>query len=47
MSDMQLRLREEYDVENAQTELNLSLDGRVLTYGLLENLCEAEMEIWG
>ena len=49
MSEMQLRLREEQDVENAKTESRLfvSLDKDVLTYGGFEDLCCMDSEIYG
>ena len=47
LSEMQERLREEYDAENTNIGLDLSIDGVVYSYGLLEQLCMMEMEIWG
>ena len=47
LSIMQLRLREEYDVENCgDNDLELSMENIIL-YGVLEDLCMIEMEIWG
>ena len=45
LSEMQERLREEYDRMNCQ--VSLSLDERTYTYGLIEDVCMMEMEIWG
>ena len=45
LSEMQERLREEYDMMNCQVPL--SLDGTMLSYETYENLCMMEMEIWG
>ena len=47
LSEMQERLREEYDKMNCQVGLSLSLDERTYTYGIWEELCVMEMEIWG
>ena len=47
LSEMQERLREEYDRMNCQVGLSLSLDGTMLSYETYENLCMIEMEIWG
>ena len=45
LSEMQERLREEYDRMNCQ--VSLSLDGTMLSYGTWEELCMMEMEFWG
>ena len=47
LSEMQERLREEYDKMNCQVGLSLSMDERTYSYGLIEDLCMMEMEIWG
>ena len=47
LSNMQLRLREEYDVENCgNNDLELSMED-IIFYGTFEDLCMMEMEIWG
>lgn len=47
LSEMQLRLREEYDVENCgNNDLELSMEN-IIFYGTFEDLCMMEMEIWG
>ena len=47
LSIMQLRLREEYDIENCgNNDLELSMEN-IIFYGTFEDLCMMEMEIWG
>ena len=47
LSNMQVRLREEYDVEDCgNNDLELSMENIIL-YGTFEDLCMIEMEIWG
>ena len=47
LSNMQLRLREECDVEDyGNNDLELSMEN-IIFYGTLEDLCMIEMEIWG
>lgn len=45
LSNMQLRLREECDVEDC-AELEISTDN-IIYYGTFEDLCMMEMEICG
>ena len=46
LSNMQLRLREECDVEDCgNNDLELSMENIIL-YGTFEDLCMMEMEIW-
>ena len=45
LSNMQVRLREECDVEDCG-KLEISTDN-IIYYGTFEDLCMIEMEIWG
>ena len=45
LSNMQVRLREECDVEDCR-KLEISTDS-IIYYGTFEDLCMMEMEIWG
>ena len=45
LSNMQVRLRKEYDVEDCG-KLEISTDN-IIFYGTFEDLCMMEMEIWG
>ena len=49
LSIMQLRLREEYDMENAQAECGLfeTDNENIYSYGIFEDMCMMEMEIFG
>lgn len=47
MSEMQLRLREEYDRMNAHVGFFETFEDNIVSYGNLEMLCEIEMEIFG
>ena len=47
LSNMQVRLREECDVEDCRNnDLEISTDN-IIYYGTFEDLCMMEMEIWG
>lgn len=47
LSEIQLRLREECDVENCgNNDPKLSMEN-IIFYGTFEDLCMMEMEIWG
>ena len=47
LSEMQLRLREECDVEDCgNNDPELSMEN-IIFYGTFEDLCMMEMEIWG
>ena len=48
MSEMQLRLREELEVEtNSSCRIFETWDENVVSYGLLTDLYEREMEMFG
>ena len=47
MSEMQLRLRAEYDMMNEVVGFFETTENNVFSYGLLENLSMMEMEILG
>ena len=47
MSEIQLRLREECDIEDCgNNDPKLSMEN-IIFYGTFEDLCMMEMEIWG
>ena len=47
MSNMQLRLREEYDIEHEQIKVGLfeTYEDNVLSYGIFEEMYLVEVEI--
>lgn len=47
LSEMQIRLREEYDRTNEVVGFFETTKNNVFSYGLLENWYELEMEVWG
>ena len=47
MSEMQLRLRAEYDMMNERVGFFETTENNVFSYGVIECLCELEMQIWG
>ena len=47
MSEMQLRLRAEYDMMNERVGFFETTKNNVFSYGVIENWYELEMEVWG